>query len=154
MKMHLKQRGFTLIELLVVIAIIGLLSAVVLASLNSARSKGADASVKANLKNAQTQAELFFDTAGTYTGLCADTQIVAAMNSAKSAAGISAAINTTLGTAGSATLATCHVDGTGANYALEIPLKSSTANGWCVDNTGASMQLTAAHLGASDVTCN
>src|SRR3989344_202641 len=54
-------RGFTLIELLVVIAIIGILSSVVLASLNSARKKGRDARRVSDLKQLQLALELFYD---------------------------------------------------------------------------------------------
>lgn len=46
----MRNKGFTLIELLVVIAIIGILSSVVLASLNSARVKGRIAATQTSLK--------------------------------------------------------------------------------------------------------
>lgn len=60
------KRGFTLIELLVVIAIIGILSSVVLASLNSARRKGRDARRVADLKQLQLALELYYDANGSY----------------------------------------------------------------------------------------
>ena len=53
--------GFTLIELLVVIAIIGILSSVVVASLNSARKKARDARRVDDVKQVQLALELYFD---------------------------------------------------------------------------------------------
>lgn len=74
------NKGFTLIELLVVIAIIGLLSSVVLASMNSARKKSRDARRQQDLKSLQVALELFFDTNGGYpvqtTGTAAAAQAI------------------------------------------------------------------------------
>jgi len=58
-KINNTERGFTLIELLVVIAIIGMLSSVVLASMNSARIKSRDARRMADIKQVQTAIELY-----------------------------------------------------------------------------------------------
>lgn len=58
--MYRKGRGFTLIELLVVIAIIGILAAVVLAALNSARIKGRDARRLSDIKQLQNALVLYY----------------------------------------------------------------------------------------------
>lgn len=69
-------RGFTLIELLVVIAIIGLLSTVVLASLEAAREKARDARRLSDMKQLQLAFELFYDDNGQYPDDPVSTRVV------------------------------------------------------------------------------
>ncbi len=60
------QNAFTLIELLVVISIIGLLSSIVLASLNVARSKARDTQRISDIKQIQSALEMYHLDHGEY----------------------------------------------------------------------------------------
>ncbi len=108
---------------LVGIAIIGILSAVVLASLSSARSKAQDASIKASLSGIVPQAILYWDTQstngkdGSYLGLCTN-DIVSQMKSSITATRIVDIV--------------CNDNIEG--YTISAPLNSGGY--WCVDSLG------------------
>lgn len=61
-----KVKGFTLIELLVVIAIIGILSSVVLVSLNTARAKARDVKRLSDMHQMQIALEFYYNSFGRY----------------------------------------------------------------------------------------
>lgn len=146
------QRGFTLIELLVVIAIIGILAAVVLASLNDARQSGSDASIKQSLGNARSQAEIVYNANGvfSYAGVCADAKVIQLVNAAQDASGQTGTV--TFNGTPNANQAACNSNAT--SWAIQSPLASSAgASYWCVDSDGF-VASTSVALGASDYTCN
>ncbi|MBX4210738.1 prepilin-type N-terminal cleavage/methylation domain-containing protein [Candidatus Parcubacteria bacterium] len=137
MKYISHKKGFTLIELLVVVAIIGILSSIVLASLNRAREKGADAAIQADLNGIRSTAEIEFDklkssyndTGLAITGDCTLTTDQTIFENATIQAALAHAKTMNGGQDG-----LCNVSDDGKAYAIAFPLKTAGTY-WCVDNS-------------------
>lgn len=156
MTKNIFKRGFTLIELLVVIAIIGILAAVVLASLNSARDKGSDAAIKSTLNNMRAQAEIYYDNASpnSYDGLCASTQFGNAITNANDTNGTGVVNCADSDGTAQAAADNTYDDSVTNGWAVEAALVSSTTVFYCVDHTGNSGEFNqGSTLGADDATC-
>jgi len=104
---------------LIGIAILGIFSSVVLASLNSARTRSSDATVKSAMSNLRVQSLLYEDKVGTFKGFCQDSATLETLK--------------TISKAGASNEFNYACNDSEKNWAISSPLRSGDY--WCVDGS-------------------
>ncbi len=141
-----KIKGFTLIELLVVIAIVGILSAVVIVNLNTARGKGQDAAIKSQMQQIRSGGVLYQDTNNGFTSTTTYGTNPTAVACTSLTTGyvfgdpsIARAIAGVNVSAGAASQCVVGLNGTAnvnaQSWAMTAPLRSQPGSWWCVDSS-------------------
>jgi len=134
------QHGFTLIELLVVIAIIALISSVVLSSVNSTRSKSADASIKSDLNTIIAHAALNYGPNNNSYGTTAWVANASSFTPGSGVPGSATALfsDRTVGQALSSVATKGGAVSYGANNVSFVVVSRLKGTGyWCVDSQGS-----------------
>lgn len=143
------NRGFTLIELLTVIAIIGILSAIVMSSLNETRYKAANAAVKANLRNLRTQAQLYYTQHGNYaTGTAYNCSL---LNSLFSDPDFVKILNAAIMVGHDTIDPKCNIRSDAWVVAVRLKVLENGFDYWCVDSTGTAKLRNA--VGLTEYSC-
>jgi prepilin-type N-terminal cleavage/methylation domain-containing protein len=121
------KRGFSIVEILVVVAIISVLLAVVIVRVDMYRNESANASIKATLRQAQIEANLFQRGTDSFDGLCNATEPFRILEQRTAACRQAfLEVNHT----------NCRCFDSRDSWVIAVPLRpGGDGDAWCVDST-------------------